>query len=106
MTCEQIIEGARSQGRKERMQPGALVAASALPNWKRISIVKGRVKDFTAEEDSDELLSVPSQFELGSQTCFVSSGGDHCTVCPAQYQSTYFKGCEGANFSVKSQRSL
>lgn len=44
MTDEQITEGARSQGGKERMRFGALVETLALPNWKRVGVVKGPVK--------------------------------------------------------------
>lgn len=33
-------------------------------------------------------LSVPSQFELGSQTCFGGSGGGRHAAHPAQCQTT------------------
>lgn len=55
MTDEQITEGARSQGGKERMRFGALVETLALPNWKRVDIVKGPAKDLLAEGNSDGL---------------------------------------------------
>lgn len=55
MTDEQITEGARSQGGNERMRFGALVETLALPNWKRVGVVKGPVKGLPAEGNSNGL---------------------------------------------------